>query len=291
MAVESIQTHITPRTDLDFGLDGDIPQYWLNGDAFRTRFVDALSLTFPVGERFFISAVRRYRDQITDEQLKAEVRDFMRQEGQHGIIHNQWNDRLREQGVTVDEFEDFCQKYFDWQFRVLPKSWPLAHTAGVEHLTAIMADALFGHPEFFDGADERMRAVFAWHAIEEFEHKSVAFDVLTKVAGASYLTRAGVMFMSLFAFQVFTLNFVRQILKRDGFSLTQRAKLWAGGLWWLYKPNGGVFTRMTPAVLQYFKPGFHPTDIQEPTVYRQWNESYTRSGDPLEASRATLRAA
>lgn len=291
MATEDIKTHITPRTDLDFGLDGDIPQYWLNDDAFRTRFMDALSLTFPVGERFFISAVRRFRDEITDERLQAEVRDFMRQEGQHGIVHNQWNDRLREQGIPVDDFEALCQRFFDWQFRVLPKSWPLAHTAGVEHLTAIMAEALFGHQDFFEGADERMRAVFAWHAIEEFEHKAVAFDVLKKAAKASYFTRVGVMFLALTMFQLFTLNFMRQILKRDGFSFGQRAKLWAGGMWWLYKPFGGVFTRMTPAVLQYFKPGFHPTDIQEPKVYTSWNESYGSTGDPLQASRATMQAA
>ncbi|MGB1558287.1 MAG: metal-dependent hydrolase, partial [Oceanococcaceae bacterium] len=64
MAQPPIHTQITPRTKLDFGLDGDIPKYWLGGDPFRTRFIDGLSMTFPVGERFFIDSVRRFRDQI-----------------------------------------------------------------------------------------------------------------------------------------------------------------------------------------------------------------------------------
>lgn len=287
----NVTTHITPRSNLDFGLDGDIPQYWLGGDPFRTRFIDCLSMTFPVGERFFIASVRQYRDKITDPQLQQEVRDFMLQEGQHGMVHGQWNDRLREQGINVDKAEAFCQKFFDWQFRWLPKTWPLAHTAAVEHLTALMAEALFGKHTYFEGADERMRAVFAWHAIEELEHKSVSFDVLTKVARASYFTRAGVMFMSLLAFQFFTLDIVRQVLKRDGFSFKERMRLWASGLWWLYKPTGGLFTRMFPSIIRYMLPGFHPTDIKEPAVYRTWTEAFEASGDPMEASRATLQAA
>lgn len=74
MDIHSIQTYVAPWTGLDFGLDGDIPRYWLDGHPFKTRFVDALSMTFPIGEPFFISSVRRYRDQITDpEQLAADV--------------------------------------------------------------------------------------------------------------------------------------------------------------------------------------------------------------------------
>jgi uncharacterized protein len=88
------QYSIVPRQNLDFGLDGDIPKYWLGGDPFKTRFFDAMSTLFPEGEKFFITCVRDYRDQITDPHLQQEVKDFMRQEGAHGMVHTQFNDRL-----------------------------------------------------------------------------------------------------------------------------------------------------------------------------------------------------
>jgi predicted metal-dependent hydrolase len=259
----AIQTNIVPRTHLDFGLDGDIPRYWLAGDPFKTRFVDALSMTFPIGERFFITSVRRFRDRITDPQQLAEVRDFMRQEGQHGIVH---------------------------KLSALPEAWPLVYTASVEHLTATMADMVFGESDFLDGADPRMRAVFAWHAVEEFEHKAVAFDVMQKVARVGYFTRAGIMALSLLIFQGFTLYFLGQLLRREGFPLRQRLRLWARGLWWLYRP-GGVFTRLAPAVLRYFRPGFHPTDIPEPVGFQTWTQHFAAHGDPIAASTASLRMA
>ncbi|TAK84474.1 MAG: metal-dependent hydrolase, partial [Aquabacterium sp.] len=94
----SSQHPIVPREKLDFGLDGDIPKYWLEGDAFKSRFFDAMSIFFPEGERFFITCVRDFRDQITDPQLLKEAKDFTRQEGQHGMVHRQFNDRLKAQG-------------------------------------------------------------------------------------------------------------------------------------------------------------------------------------------------
>src|SRR5690606_30799034 len=88
---------IVPREKLDFGLDGDIPKYWFGGDAFKSRYFDALSTIFPEGERFFIECVRDYRHMATDPQLQQEIKDFIRQEGQHGIVHNQYNQRLKAQ--------------------------------------------------------------------------------------------------------------------------------------------------------------------------------------------------
>ena len=78
---------IQPREKLDFKLNSGIPRFWNGGDPFKTRLFDAMSITFPVGERYFISTVRNYREQITDPHLQDEARDFIRQEAQHGMVH------------------------------------------------------------------------------------------------------------------------------------------------------------------------------------------------------------
>ena len=277
---------IVPREKLDFDLQGDIPRYWLEGDAFKTRYFDAMSTIFPEGERYFISCVRDFRDRIEDPVLLEDVKRFIRQEGQHGIVHSQYNDRLRSQGIDVDRLERFQHHMF---FEVVRKRMPaeltLADTAAAEHLTATMAEALFEHGVLMGEVDPRMRALYAWHAMEEMEHKAVAFDVLQKVARVGYLRRVMALVLVTLGFNLNVLLTTRYILRCDGFNAWQRAGLFAKGLWWLYGPRG-VYTRMLPSYLRYFKPGFHPWQGRTLKSYGVWSEAYHRSGDPIAAGEA-----
>ncbi len=278
---------IVPREKLDFQLDSDdIPQYWFEGDAFKSRYFDAMSTIFPEGERYFISCVRDYRDQITDPQLKAEVKDFMRQEGQHGIVHNQYNDRLRKQGIDVDMLERIQHHLlFNIVRKRLPPHVTLADTAAAEHLTATMAHVLFeGHSQL-DHVDPRIRAMYAWHAMEEVEHKAVAFDVLQKVAKVGYARRVFALVIVTLGFNLNALLTTRYMLKCDGHGFFKRLGLFAKGLWWLYGP-GGVYGRMTGLYLQYFKPGFHPWQQGQLKSYDVWLDVFNRTGDPIAAGNA-----
>jgi len=90
---------IIVRENLDFRLDGDIPRFWYAGDPYKTRLFDAMQLTFPEGERFFMKSVGAFRSAIKDPVLAQDVKDFMRQEGAHGIAHAAYHDALRRQGL------------------------------------------------------------------------------------------------------------------------------------------------------------------------------------------------
>jgi predicted metal-dependent hydrolase len=277
---------IVPRDKLDFGLGDtrtDIARYWLDNDPFKTRFFDAMSTLFPVGERFFISCVRDFRDQVTDPHLLQEIKDFTRQEGQHGIVHTQYNDRLQEQGVRVDMIlQGQERRLFGMLRKRLSREFTLGITAAAEHITAIMADAFVQRAEIMHGADERMRAVYTWHAMEEMEHKAVAFDVLTKVAKASYFTRALSMILVTLLFPFHTFRIMKHMLEVDGFSRWERTKIWAKGLWWLYKP-GGLFMPLAWRYFEYLRPGFHPWDHEVVASYQPWLELMART-TPVEAS-------
>lgn len=274
---------IIPREKLDFDLQGDIPRFWLNGDPFKTRFFDALSTLFPVGERFFITCVRDFKDRITDPKVLQDIKDFTRQEGQHSMVHTLYNNRLKAQGVDVDAILKGQEKRL---FGIIRKhtrrEFTLGITAASEHITAIMADCFVERPEIFTGADERIRALYVWHAMEEMEHKAVAFDVLRDYAKGSYSNRIRSMLLVTALFPYHTFRIMAHMLKVDGFSRWQRTKIWAKGLWWLYKP-GGVFLPMTAKYFSYLKPGFHPW--QDPVVpsYEPWVRYLTESGDPIEA--------
>lgn len=282
-AMEPLHT-ITPRKSPDFDLKGDIPKYWLDGDAFKTRFFDAMSLLFPEGEKFFITCVRDYRDQITDPALQAQVKDFIYQEGQHGIAHTDFNNRVKAQGVDVDKvlkkqndiMFGFFRKYFS-------RSFTLGQTAAAEHLTALMAHGFFS-TGLMDGADPRIRAMYAWHAVEEIEHKAVAFDVMQKVAKTGYLTRILSFMLTTFTFPFHVFLIMHHMFKVDG--VKNQPLVWLKGLWWLYG-WGGLYPRLMPHYLAYFLPGFHPWKFGDMNIYETWTRAFKEAkGDAVAAGNA-----
>ena len=277
---------IVPREQLDFGLDGDIPKYWMDNDPFKTRFFDAMSTLFPQGEKFFITSVREYRDQITDPQLQQEVKDFTRQEAQHSQVHRQYNERLKKQGIEIDAIEaQLQQRFFVDAPKVTTARQRLGITAALEHLTSMMCTTFFERRELLDTSDARVRAMYAWHAIEEVEHKAVAFDVLTKVAKAGYWSRVMPMVTVTFGFPLTVAGIMNHMFKVDGFSAWQRTKLWTRGLWWFYKP-GGLFIPTLGYYLAYYKPGFHPWKLPEMPSYGTWLATFQRTGDAIAAGNA-----
>lgn len=277
---------IIPRAKLDFDLQGDIPKYWFGNDPFKTRLFDAMSTMFPEGERFFINCVRDFRDQVHDPELLQEIKDFIRQEGQHGIIHNQFNERLKQQGIDVDAIERIERKFFDGYLRrFMPKKHTLALTAASEHMTAIMAHSFFERREVLENADPRMRAMYAWHAMEEVEHKAVAFDVMQKIAKVWYPRRILAMLEVSISFPIHTFIILNYMLKRDGFNFQQRAGMWLKGLWWLYKP-GGLFSSVFGHYATYYRPGFHPWQTGQMDSYQIWLDTLERTGNPILAGEA-----
>lgn len=281
---------IVPREKLQFGLDRGIPKYWLGGDPFKTRFCDAMSTIFPEGERYFISCVRDFRDRVSDPTLQQEIKDFIRQEGQHGLIHRQFNEHLRAQGLDVDKLEGLTRSFlFNVMRKYFPKKHTLAATAAAEHLTSILAESILARRDVMGDADPRMFAMYAWHAMEEMEHKAVAYDVMQKAAGVGYLHRVYALFQVTIIFNVHILLYTGYMLRKDGFTVLQLLKQFARGLWWVYGPKG-LFSSSLRTYLQYYKPGFHPWQQEVVPSYPLWLEIFNRTGDPVEAGRAVLAA-
>jgi uncharacterized protein len=156
----------------------DVPHLYMDGDIVMSHIVSVLSSLFPEGEDYFVRSVRHYRDQVTDPVLKKQVAGFIGQEAIHGREHRAFNDRLAEIGFPTKQIDRFTGKRLRFDEKISPPKVRLAVTAALEHYTATLAEVLL--------ADERAQAMFSedevrhllmWHAIEESEHKAVAFDV------------------------------------------------------------------------------------------------------------------
>lgn len=289
MATQNYDEKMVVRKGLDFQLESDdIPKYWMAGDVYKTRMMDAVQATFPDGERYFISTVRAFRDDITDPQMKHDVADFMMQEGQHGKVHTQYNDRLARQGIKIKRLTDEMKRINEIRLRRYSAKYNVALTAAFEHFTAMMADLFFADKKMLAGADERVRAMLAWHAVEEMEHKSVAYDVMQKVAKVGYLRRILAMSHAIFSFIVVSIMLTNWFLKDDGYSWRQRQRITLKAMPWTI---GHMLRRLIPMVLIYYKPGFHPQQMKSVHNYPDWRDSYAETGDPVKAGEAMYAAA
>ena len=160
--------------------DESTPRWWVRGDPIATAFFNALSATFPQGERFFIESVKYYRDQVSPE-LRAQIAIFAQQESLHTREHVVFNRLITEAGYDAALIDERTKQRFDLGRQFGRPIDHLAVTAALEHFTAIMAHAALSYDDDLEGAPEEIKKLWRWHAIEEIEHKSVTFDTLLEV--------------------------------------------------------------------------------------------------------------
>lgn len=262
------QSDIQPRRmDFDFAITGGIPKYWFANDQFKSTLLTALSCAFPEGERFFVRSVRHFQPFLRNKKLKEEVKGFIGQEAHHGNEHEDFNQALEEQhGLPTSKIERYVREGMKWQGKVLSPQRQLAKTCALEHFTAMLAETILEHPEMLAGMDERLLPLWVWHAVEESEHKSVAFDVFEEQVG-SYWIRSSEMLLTTLEFFTFTaLHYIQ--LRRPMASKTDWRSV-RGGFAWLLGRKEGWLRRLGPRYLSYYKPSFHPSQVDSRHLHEQ----------------------
>jgi hypothetical protein len=253
---------IRPR-ELDVELAG-VPRHWLANNAAATAVANGVNLLFPAGERFFVRSVKHYLDRITDPALQAQIRGFFGQEGRHARAHDRFNEVLRAQGYEVDRFLDWYERMSAAIEQRTPAIYRLATTAACEHFTAIMAEGAFRR-DLLDQADPAMRALLAWHAAEEIEHKAVAYDVLRTI-DPRYATRVIGLVMATALLSGFWVIGTVMLLRQD--RLTIRATL--RQLAALGKRDPIVQRVFVRGIRSYLRRDFHPSQIPNEGDAARW---------------------
>jgi len=252
--------------NLRFDIDGDVPRYWHGGRRSVTAFFDNLSVFFPPGERFFIASVKAHRNLIEDERLKNEAKAFYAQEAIHSREHVRYNEMLAAHGYPVEEMEARVQKLLDRVTARSSERMQLAVTAALEHFTALMAHLLLRDPKILEGAHPVMAALWKWHAAEENEHKAVAYDVY-QAAGGNYAERCAAMIGATVIFWAKVIEQQVRMMEANGTVLSGSEWL-ALGKFLFVKPGG--LLRLVPMWFSYFRPGFHPWDLDNQALLDEW---------------------
>lgn len=245
---------IQPRR-MDFDFDADIPLYWFANDQFKTLLFTTLSCTFPEGERFFVRSVRQFQKQIKSTLLREQVRGFIGQEAHHGMEHDAFNAFMESKGVPTSKVDAFVREGLAWVEKRYSPARQLAKTAALEHFTAMLAELVLDHDDFLEGMDRRMLPLWLWHAIEESEHKAVAFDVFAEQVG-NYWMRSGEMAVTTVEFIGYTIFHYFQL--RAGMDDNTDWKSVGNGVRWLVGRRGWL-RRLRGSYLAYYMPGFHPS--------------------------------
>ncbi len=244
-----------PIRRLGQSYDDDIPDFWFANNAAMSMFFSAFSATLPVGEGQFIHSVRLFQDRITDPVLQAQVRAFIGQEAHHSREHQAFNAMLTARGIRVDRIEKTMKVFHKYQRRWLSPEDQLAMTVCGEHLTALMSDYILRRrPEYLDQMAPALARLWAWHAIEETEHKAVAFDVYDQLIGDRKRLYRVMALLTVFVLVGNTATATELVLRagqmrnwtmwRDAFALL-----------------GTMLKETQDDYMAFYQKGFHPWDV------------------------------
>jgi predicted metal-dependent hydrolase len=263
---------ITPR-DRRFGRALAQKRWWLGGDPIGSAYHNALSITFPRGEAFFVESVKAFREGASPK-LAAEIRAFVSQEVMHSREHVSFNKRVTDAGYKIDHLEKVVADSLEMT-KDRPQILNLAVTMALEHYTAMMAHQMLRDPKAFAGADPELVAMWKWHAIEEIEHKGVAYD--TWLHATQTWSRWKRWKVKAIMMLIVTKNFwakrwagTLDLLAQDGIT-GWRAK---ARLAWYLVGNPGPLRRLALPWLAYFMPGFHPWNHDDRALIGKYDSDY-----------------
>ncbi len=257
----------------------DLPKHFAaDGDIVMSHVLAVLSATFPEGEKFFVRSVAAVRDEITDPRLRADIDGFIGQEEMHGREHQVLNDRLAQHGYPTRGIDSYVRGLYWVRERIQTKKVNLAFTAALEHYTATLAELVLSDEEARKAIGKRgARDILTWHALEESEHKAVAYDVY-KAMGGGEVMRIFIMVLTdlLFIFETGVMGLISIAKDRDA----RRHPIKLLRSFARLPRSPFVSMRAARILAQYHRPGFHPNDRDTRAMIAEWRQAlFGRDGE------------
>ena len=173
------------KMEFDIPTAADFNPKWAANNILMSYMTTGVSLYVAYLEPFLVKSLRRVLDQVTDDELRENVDRFCRQEAQHYMQHERFNEAilgldypgLRER---FDVLKADFQRFTDTK----GERWCVGFVEGFEAYTTQGAlksfeSKLLDHPR----TDRRFGDLFKWHLAEEIEHRNVAYDIYDHLYG------------------------------------------------------------------------------------------------------------
>lgn len=274
-----------PIRHMDFQFDGkNVDSLFYRNSEVASAYFHALSIFLTFGEDLVIDTARHHRQFVTDPELKRRVTSLIGQEAVHSKLHDEFNDTLEAYRYPLNLYRFLADKVFEYGFKRMPDRFQLSMMAGIEHFTAVLAEFMMQHEEvFYATEDEKQRALWMWHMLEESEHKDIAYDVYVALNGGYGLRMAG------FAMASITIMFLVALggalippIRNPRRLLSLRYWKDVGrGVGLIYGLKGGVYGSSLGHIFEYLRPDFHPNDHDVTEMLDYYKETLLNPKDGL----------
>lgn len=271
------QSKIIPIRHMKFDFDPKLidPKFYMNAELASAYFA-SLSIFLTLGEDLVIDTARHHREFIQDPLLKQRVTSLIGQEAIHSKMHEEMNDAYLERNLPVKFFRFLAHYVFEYGFNRLPQPMKLSLMAGIEHFTAVLAEYMMNHEEvFFSSHDEKQRAIWMWHMLEESEHKDIAYDVFQTLSN-NYALRVAGFFLALITILIL-ISAASTIVP-----FYRKPKNLISWSYWKDVPRSfslifglkdGVYGSSIRHIFDYLRPSFHPNDHDTSAFLEYYKET------------------
>ncbi len=245
------------------------PVQWLPGHPFATHTINVLHLLFPAGELWFCRVYNKALPMVTDPEVHAAAKGFMRQEAIHarsheGVIKQHW----QAHGIDTSAYTRQVEHLFNGYMGEQPFGLKIGHTrfwirqqlgaiAALEHFFGYLGNWVLNAKGLDEaGADPMMLDLLRWHGAEEVEHRMVA-HALFEHMGGNYLERIVHMLLVMVLLPLLLWRGNRMLMKAD--PNRPRPENFLTG--WHRAARKGLLPRMgnvLRAAARYFHPRFTP---------------------------------
>ena len=269
---EHQKLEIKPRhMDFPFGSLKNLKYF--DDNIYKSAFIGGLSAAFPPGEGEFLDSVKLYRDQIDNPDLKIQVKGFIGQEGHHSHQHKIVNKELDRLGFNTDKVDRLLHRLINTRIKKLSNQFRLAHTVCAEHITALMGEYIINEPNFLRNMEEPMKDLMFWHAVEEVEHKAVAFDVYMECVGDRvFLNKTMKFAIVALHLRLTRYMFIMSFSTKHWWNLKDLGKT----LKWMFG-KGGMWRALRKPYKAFYEDDFHPWKAGGLELIEKWQKDYYRA--------------
>ncbi len=238
-----------------------------------SQVVNVASLSLPYLEPYLNSVMRRAQARLGPRHpLNHDIGLFCRQEAAHYLQHDAYNEAIRKAGYArLPEFEQRLRDHFDRLLNERSLKFNCAYSLGFESIGPIYAEWWFERTgDVMAEADPSVVSLWKWHLAEEFEHRTVAYDVYRALFGG-YVERVRGLLTFLRDLRALNGSAVKYLLTEDAKQMNDEERARSRRRFAEIRQRESAFVRSR--LIRVLSPLYSPHKLREPRGVSQLLQS------------------